>query len=208
MRFVAAKTRNKYLSKKAWGANATTPCSDERFSRIYWHVTSESLEFSHPGRSELSLTDEERTDAKIGKNGVQRTSRKSHSIQNMRYDKQCSSNGSFTFYCFRFRRTLRASSRAGVATLTVRKYCRDRMKCNGWHYHSSTRFRRIYVRFLNKLLCTTFPPYHQLPSKQLTVNRFPFLSVAIKYGLKHNRPLWVAVQGLIRPTPYTSMVSE
>jgi hypothetical protein len=22
-------------------------------------------------------------------------------------------------------------------------------------------------------------------------------------GLKHNRPLWVAVQGLIRPTPYT-----
>jgi hypothetical protein len=24
-------------------------------------------------------------------------------------------------------------------------------------------------------------------------------------GLKHNRPLWVAVQGLIRPTPYTTL---
>jgi hypothetical protein len=25
--------------------------------------------------------------------------------------------------------------------------------------------------------------------------------------LKHNRPLWVAVQGLIRPTPYTYIIS-
>jgi hypothetical protein len=28
-------------------------------------------------------------------------------------------------------------------------------------------------------------------------------SLHIKYPVKHNRPLWVAVQGLIRPTPYT-----
>jgi hypothetical protein len=31
----------------------------------------------------------------------------------------------------------------------------------------------------------------------------------MKYRLlqKHNRPLWVAMQGLIRPTPYTYIVS-
>jgi hypothetical protein len=27
-------------------------------------------------------------------------------------------------------------------------------------------------------------------------------------GVKHNRPLWVAVQGLIRPTPYTYIHSS
>jgi hypothetical protein len=33
-----------------------------------------------------------------------------------------------------------------------------------------------------------------------------FNSSIINLTLKHNRPLWVAVQGLIRPTPYTTLL--
>jgi hypothetical protein len=67
-------------------------------------------------------------------------------------------------------------------------------------------------RVWKNLQCYTIPPSslriilnvtpHLIPPWDLII--FIFCgSPIIALGLKHNRPLWVAVQGLIRPTPYT-----